>query len=507
MAKIKNMISMIFANSNLGIYLIFASIGGISWALRGSSGWGGFDGALIPGMVFSLFLYYFFGNEYRMVPTNHTNREERSNRSQISDLGNYIRANPGAPFLLGLGVAIGGMWGYGIYVSWINGVFLTGLNDPSSNMTINPFIGYLGLFITGIDWLGVSGILFGWSSYRTYFKEKSILKYKMEDQLNDKNITINDISKLKVLFWLKKVVIPLIFVLMGIAIIKYFPNLIYPKYSKEFYSVTECPLCLDRIVSTNSVNFLVFMWWLGAIIESKISDDKITLRSGLVLGLGFGFIFMVCAMWNLMPAHTSNPNYIDWWKLWEIGAGFFGGILILRLYIIVSKQFKNILSNNVNNNENNNMNNENYEKDDENKSGHKELGRISFYSKFTAVILLLILIYGSSLKIGEFLGLYVVDQYEMSIARIVIIIIMLLIALFYHFIRSTKKEDGDLQRSAYNLKDLPGRVSFIDILILVYFIIIAACITIWPNRVIIIYAILGIIGIHFLFREYIRIFK
>ena len=34
--------------------LLFGGLGGLTWAIRGSSGWGGFDGALIPGLTWGL---------------------------------------------------------------------------------------------------------------------------------------------------------------------------------------------------------------------------------------------------------------------------------------------------------------------------------------------------------------------------------------------------------------------------------------------------------------------
>ncbi|MFH1742318.1 MAG: hypothetical protein ABIH23_25215, partial [bacterium] len=80
--------------------LLFGSIGAITWAIRGSDGWGGIDGTILPGMTWGLLWYYLC---YRKG----------------------IDAK-GISFWLGLGIALGGELGYGQYVSWIQGKFNVG---------------------------------------------------------------------------------------------------------------------------------------------------------------------------------------------------------------------------------------------------------------------------------------------------------------------------------------------------------------------------------------------
>ncbi len=47
------------------IVLLFASMGAITWAIRGTSGWGGVDGTVVPGMMWAVLWYYYllsYGN-------------------------------------------------------------------------------------------------------------------------------------------------------------------------------------------------------------------------------------------------------------------------------------------------------------------------------------------------------------------------------------------------------------------------------------------------------------
>jgi hypothetical protein len=54
---------------------LLGSIGAIAWAIRGTSGWGGIDGTIIPGMTWGLLSYYLChrnGIDARSIPTHRT---------------------------------------------------------------------------------------------------------------------------------------------------------------------------------------------------------------------------------------------------------------------------------------------------------------------------------------------------------------------------------------------------------------------------------------------------
>ena len=96
--------------------LLFGSVGAITWAIRGTGGWGGIDGTVVPGMTWALLWYYL------------CYRKGIDSRSIV--------------FWLGLGIAIGGELGYGQYVSWIMGRFTVGkeieVMGKTTGVTIMP---------------------------------------------------------------------------------------------------------------------------------------------------------------------------------------------------------------------------------------------------------------------------------------------------------------------------------------------------------------------------------
>lgn len=102
--------------------LVFASMGAITWAIRGTSGWSGIDGTIVPGMTWGLLWWYICWRK-------------------------GIDAR-GVPLWLGLGIALGGELGYGQYVSWIRGMF----NVGDEIVPVAPWIGYAWFAICGVGW-------------------------------------------------------------------------------------------------------------------------------------------------------------------------------------------------------------------------------------------------------------------------------------------------------------------------------------------------------------------
>jgi hypothetical protein len=91
---------------------------------------------------------------------------------------------------------------------------------------------------------------------------------------------------------------------------------------------------LSRTVYTNSQNALVLFWWIGALAVAAWQRDRATLAMGLIIGGGFGIGMPLSAIWCL--GYVAAPDYIDWWKMWELNAGFNLGLLYLvALYVAV----------------------------------------------------------------------------------------------------------------------------------------------------------------------------
>ena len=117
------------------IALIMSLMGAFFWAIRGTSGFGGSSGGALAGIGWALLWVGFshFGGDGAFRPYGS---------------GCMLAA-------ITLGIAVGGLTGYGVYISWLNGVYQ--MNGNEVTREIAPWTGYAMLFLCGIHWGGVAG--------------------------------------------------------------------------------------------------------------------------------------------------------------------------------------------------------------------------------------------------------------------------------------------------------------------------------------------------------------
>ncbi|MCC6490255.1 MAG: hypothetical protein IT364_22410 [Candidatus Hydrogenedentes bacterium] len=267
--------------------LLFGSIGAITWAIRGTDGWGGIDGTIVPGLTWGILWYYL-----------------------CSRKGIDAR---GVALWLGMGIALGGELGYGQYVSWIRGQF----HVRDEVVPVLPALGYAWFMICGVGWGAPGGIVLGWvlDGSRSYARwiVRSILLGLLLVLLFNLGAPLFGAG---VIDWL------------GQRLVELCPGLLFPNADFGIYA-GELDKHLARTVYTNTQNFAVLIWWAVAMLVAALQRDRSTLVAGAVIGGGFGIGFVLSALWCL--GYVYAPGYIDWWKVWELNAGFNLGVL----YVIV----------------------------------------------------------------------------------------------------------------------------------------------------------------------------
>ncbi len=191
---------------------------------------------------------------------------------------------------------------YGQYVAWIRGMFYVG----EEIISIEPWVGYLWLMICGIGWAAPGGIMLGWALGRKMSPGQWLLRIVLMI------ILLVFLFAWPVVDWL------------AAQVVDFWPGLIFPHADMGIYA-GDLGHHLERTIYTNTQNFAVLLWWIAALLLAIIQKDRITLVAGLLLGLGFGVGFMQSGAWCL--GYGFAPEYIDWWKLWELNAGFNLGLL------------------------------------------------------------------------------------------------------------------------------------------------------------------------------------
>ncbi len=269
--------------------LLFGGMGAITWAIRGTDGWGGIDGVLVPGLTWGLFWYYLCRQK-------------------------GIDAR-GVALWLGLGLALGGELGYGQYVSWIQGKFYVG----EDMFPVSPWVGYGWFMICGIGWGAPGGIVLGWALGTAASARQWIAR------------SLLMVALLAITFNLP---LPLlgegVVSSLGALLARYCPGLLFPNAELGLYA-GELDRHSARTVYTNTQNFAALLWWGAAMIVAARQNDKTTLLCGAVIGGGFGFGFAMSAAW--CHGYSHAPAWIDWWKMWELHAGFnLGALYALILF-------------------------------------------------------------------------------------------------------------------------------------------------------------------------------
>ncbi|MBN2152890.1 MAG: hypothetical protein JW839_15670, partial [Candidatus Lokiarchaeota archaeon] len=192
--------------------LAFGSVGAITYSIRGTGGWGGFDGGILPGMAWAWLWYYMM------------------RRKGLDARGLVL--------WLGLGIATGAMLGYGQYASWISGN-----GGPGGADTIDPWLGYAWFFIAGAGF-SPGGVFLGWALGSARAGVKT---------------------------WLARLLVPVGFALLGWVLTLAMPGLFFPSYSRCGLAGYE-DYC-ERMVSTNTTNFAFLMWWVGALLVARLERD------------------------------------------------------------------------------------------------------------------------------------------------------------------------------------------------------------------------------------------
>lgn len=345
----------------LFVMLVFASMGAITWAIRGTSGWNGIDGTIVPGITWGVLWWYVCWRR-------------------------GIDAR-GIPLWLGLGIALGGELGYGQYTGWIRGMFYAG----DEILPIAPWIGYAWFAICGVGWGAPGGIALGWALAGRkslgvwlsrlvipvgiallmrfavqawpwlFFPNWDLGLYvaKVHGVIDPAAAT--NTQTMMIAIWLAAALLCLLawlattrlfrhgwaargFSLCAVAaaivlLLLVFQWLFFPPDQLGLFA-GELGSHLERTVYTNSQNAIVIGWWIGAIVVAAFQRDRYTLFAGLVIGVGFGIGFPLSAIWCL--GYAYSPDFIDWWKMWELNSGFYLGLLyVVVLYWAIRKVDKN----------------------------------------------------------------------------------------------------------------------------------------------------------------------
>ncbi len=268
----------------ISLVIIMGFMGAFFWAIRGTTGFGGAQGAALAGLGWAMLWYVF---------------------SRID--GNADRRPYGALRVIAaitFGTALGGMTGYGVYTAWIQGTFY--LNYPEGARDVAAWTGYLAMFICGLHWGGNAGAFLAWCAPRRPLGWRG---------------------------WCMRLGAGIVGAALAAVVVRVFPQWFLPFYAEGLYDVEANRTCIRAVGSIRNIGPYVGLF-LGFLAFELFRRDLRAVAVMLIMSLGFAVSFSVGGYWHTF--HGSGLA-LGWWKNWEMSIGLGGGVAYGLVFLLFNR--------------------------------------------------------------------------------------------------------------------------------------------------------------------------
>ncbi len=276
--------------------LLFAALGGMTWAVRGCSGYGAVNGCVFAGVT--------WGAAWWFIARDPSARQSRRYASAWIVLA------------LAVGIGMAGARGWMQWPSFFRGELM--LDAPNNKLVPIPrAYGFIWLFIAGVPWAGLGACMLAWCGTRR------------EDAARPSRIAED---------WVLRISFGICGVLLANHLFAAHPEIFLPLYKslKSQYNDLIANPNLKRLIGDNRLAIGHFGLYLGFLLAEIIRRDwkNVTLIStvGVVNGAGWA----LCQNWNW--AHTAFPGiHFNFWRCWESSGGISIGIAYGVAYFLVNR--------------------------------------------------------------------------------------------------------------------------------------------------------------------------
>jgi hypothetical protein len=273
--------------------LLFAALGGMTWAVRGCSGFGAMNGCIFAGVTWGA-AWWFIA------------RDPGPQQSRPYNSGWIILA-------VTIGVGISGARGWMQWPSFFEGHLQT--NTPRGEFVpISKSYGYLWLFIAGVPWAGLGACTLAWC---------------------------NSLRATRVSDWALRLFCGIAFVVLARMLFTQFPEIFLPLYKsiRAQYDDLGSNPNLRRLINDNRSAIAHLGLYLGFLLAELIRRDwrNVTLIStvGLVNGAGWA----LCQNWKWAASLWPKANF-NFWRCWESSGGISIGLAYGLAYYLANRPIK-----------------------------------------------------------------------------------------------------------------------------------------------------------------------
>ncbi|MBX7259616.1 MAG: hypothetical protein K1Y02_24880 [Candidatus Hydrogenedentes bacterium] len=275
--------------------VLFAALGGMTWAVRGCSGYGGSMGCLFAGVT--------WGTAWWFIA-----REPGEIQSRRYTSGWIILA-------LTIGIGMAGARGWMQWPSFFAGRLMTNAAQ-NEFVPISRAYGFLWLFIAGMPWAGLGACMLAWCG--------------AERPANAWRIAMR---------WTLRFACGFAGVVIAKHLLDTYPEMFHPLYKSiaAKYEDLENNPSLKRLLSDNRAAIAHMGMYLGflAFEAARLHRKNVILivTVGTVNGLGWALL----QNWKWAPG-LFGGDIFNWWRCWESSGGISIGVAYGIAYFLVNRK-------------------------------------------------------------------------------------------------------------------------------------------------------------------------
>lgn len=271
--------------------LLFMALGGMTWAVRGSSGFGAINGCVFAGVTWGA-AWWFIA------------RDPAAAQSRRYSSGWIVLA-------LTVGIGISGNRGWMQWPSFFEGHIQ--LNSPQGRFApIDRVYGFVWLFIAGVPWAGIGACLLAWSAPK---------------------------KRLRIIDWCLRLGCGLAGALLARMLFDHFPDVFLPLHQKlaaEYADLQSNPN-LRRLIGDNRAALLHLGCYLGFLAYELFRRDWKNVQLIGIVSIVNGLGWAVCQNWR-WAAHLWPQSNFNWWRCWESCGGLSIGFAYGLAYYAVNRR-------------------------------------------------------------------------------------------------------------------------------------------------------------------------
>ncbi|HEV8071274.1 MAG TPA: hypothetical protein VGP76_26405 [Planctomycetaceae bacterium] len=277
--------------------LLFVALGGMTWAVRGSSGFGAWKGCVFAGVTWGAAWWYLA----------HDPRKEQSRR--------YASAWIVVALTFGIGIA--GIQGWMQWPSLFDGKLMTDATPGiDRSVPISRAYGFLWLFLAGAKWAGIGACFLAWCG---------------------------SLRETRVWHWFLRIACGLIGASVARFLIMHYPQHFVPLYDSiqsQYEDLKDNPN-LGRMMNdcTECVHHLGLC--LGFLTFEVFRRDWKNVVLILTVGIVNGAGWALCQNWS-WANHIWKDASFNFWRCWESSGGLSMGLAFGLAYFLVNRPMSDV---------------------------------------------------------------------------------------------------------------------------------------------------------------------